>query len=432
MALGGGTFTAQNKILPGTYINFISAQKVSSNLSERGIVAIAMPLNWGPDEEITKITAEDFTKNCLGILGYENTSVEMKGLRDLFLNATTLYLYKLNKGVKASNTYATAKYTGVRGNDIKIIVQANIDDDNKFDVTTMIDSKKVDRQTVSNATELVSNNYVDFKTDAELAVTAGIALTGGTNGTEITGENHQTFLNKLESYNFNALGCLEKDKTISNLYVAFTKRMREEMGVKFQAVVYNNSADYEGVVNLKNSTTEDETALVFYTTGIIAGCAINKSNTNSVYTGEYTVNTDYTQAELEKAILDGEFAYHKVGDEVKVLTDINSLVTIEDGKNEDFKSNQTIRVLDQDATDIAIIFNTKYLGKIQNNESGRISLWNDIVTLHKEYATMQAIENFDSKDIKVEIGNDKKSVTVDGAVQPINAMEKLYMQVVVG
>lgn len=429
--LGGGNYTTQNKILPGTYINFISAKKTSINLSERGTVAIAMELDFGKDEEIMKISAEDFEKNSLKLLGYEYNHNKLKGLRDLFLNATTLYLYKLNKGEKASNKYATAKYSGIRGNDIKIIIQENLDETSKFDVITMIESKKVDTQTVASSAELVNNDFVDFKTDAVLEATAGMSLEGGTNGNAVTGENHQAFLDKLENYSFNALGCLAKDSSISNLYVAFTKRMRNKKGVKFQTVVYNNSADFEGIINLKNKATEDETALIFYTVGIIAGCAINKSNTNKVYNGEYTVEADYTQTELENAILCGEFVYHKVGDEFRVLEDINSLVTVTDEKREEFKANQTIRVLDQIATDTAIIFNNKYLGKIQNNESGRISLWNDIVTIYKEYATMQAIENFDSKDIEVQAGNDKKSVVISGAVQPINSMEKLYMTVVI-
>lgn len=429
--LGGGNYTTQNKILPGTYINFISAKKTSINLSERGTVAIAMELDFGKDEEIMKISAEDFEKNSLKLLGYEYNHNKLKGLRDLFLNATTLYLYKLNKGEKASNKYATAKYSGIRGNDIKIIIQENLDETSKFDVITMIESKKVDTQTVASSAELVNNDFVDFKTDAVLEATAGMSLEGGTSGNAVTGENHQVFLDKLENYSFNALGCLAKDSSISNLYVAFTKRMRNGKGVKFQTVVYNNSADFEGIINLKNKATEDETALIFYTVGIIAGCAINKSNTNKIYNGEYTVEADYTQTELESAILCGEFVYHKVGDEFRVLEDINSLVTVTDEKREEFKANQTIRVLDQIATDTAIIFNNKYLGKIQNNEAGRISLWNDIVTIYKEYATMQAIENFDSKDIEVQAGNDKKSVVISGAVQPINSMEKLYMTVVI-
>lgn len=429
--LGGGNFISQNKVLPGTYINFVSAAKASVNMSERGIAAIAMELDWGEDEKIIKLTADEFIKNSLKILGYDYDNDKLKGLRDLFKNATTVYLYKLNKGTKASNTYATAKCSGTRGNNIKVIIQANVDEESKYDVTTMIDDKKVDTQTVATASELIDNDYLEFKKEATLQVTAGTALTGGANGETVTGENHQTFLNKLESYTFNALGCTSKDTSISNLYVAFTKRMRNEMGVKFQTVVYNNQANDEGIVNLKNATEEDETALIYYTTGIIAGCAINKSNTNSVYDGEYTVKADYTQSELETAILNGKFVYHKVGEEIRVLEDINSLKDTTSEKGEEFKSNQTIRVLDQVATDTAVIFNTKYLGKIQNNESGRVSLWNDIVTLYKEYATLQAIENFESEDIEIAQGNDKKSVVVNGSIQPVNCMEKLYMTIVV-
>ena len=33
MALGGGMFTVQNKILPGAYINFMSAARASTSLS---------------------------------------------------------------------------------------------------------------------------------------------------------------------------------------------------------------------------------------------------------------------------------------------------------------------------------------------------------------------------------------------------------------
>lgn len=48
----------------------------------------------------------------------------MKGLRDLFLNAQKLYAYRLNgSGEKATCAYATAKYAGTRGNDLKITIQ---------------------------------------------------------------------------------------------------------------------------------------------------------------------------------------------------------------------------------------------------------------------------------------------------------------------
>lgn len=429
MALGGGTFISQNKKLPGSYINFASAQNASSSIGERGIAAMAIEMDWGKDGEIIEVTSQNFAKDSLKIFGYDYSNEKLKGLRDLFKNVKKAYFYRLNSGNKATTDIATAKCSGTRGNDIRIVVAKNIDDDTKYDVTTYLGTKEVDKQTVKEVSELVDNDYVTFSMET-LEVTAGKSLEGGTNG-DVSGEAHQNFLDKLESYQINAIGCTVKDESTSNLYVQYAKRLRDEQGIKFQVVLFNNAANYEGVVNVKNTTVEDESALVYWVTGVIAGCEINKSNTNKTYDGEYTINADYTQAQLETSIDNGEFVLHKVGDEIRVLVDINSLVDTTTEKGEEFKSNQTIRVLDQIASDVASVFNSKYLGKIANNEAGRTSLWSDIIALFKDYQTLQAIENFEDADISVEIGNDKKSVTINTNVQVINAMEKLYMTVVV-
>lgn len=429
MALGGGTFISQNKKLPGSYINFASAQNASSSIGERGIAAMAIEMDWGKDGEIIEVTSQNFAKDSLKIFGYDYSHEKLKGLRDLFKNVKKAYFYRLNTGNKATTDIATAKCSGTRGNDIRIVVAKNIDDGTKYDVVTYLGTKEVDKQTIKEVSELVDNDYVTFSMEA-LEVTAGKSLEGGTNG-DVSGEAHQNFLNKLESYQVNAIGCTVKDESTSNLYVQYAKRLRDEQGIKFQVVVFNNAANYEGVVNIKNTAVEDESALVYWVTGVIAGCEINKSNTNKTYDGEYTINADYTQAQLEASIDNGEFVLHKVGDEIRVLVDINSLVDTTIEKGEEFKSNQTIRVLDQIASDVASVFNSKYLGKIANNEAGRTSLWSDIIALFKDYQTLQAIENFEDADISVEIGNDKKSVTINTNVQVINAMEKLYMTVVV-
>nr|DAT72534.1 MAG TPA: tail sheath protein [Caudoviricetes sp.] len=429
MALGGGTFISQNKKLPGSYINFASAQNASSSIGERGIAAMAIEMDWGKDGEIIEVTSQNFAKDSLKIFGYDYSHEKLKGLRDLFKNVKKAYFYRLNTGNKATTDIATAKCSGTRGNDIRIVVAKNIDDGTKYDVVTYLGTKEVDKQTIKEVSELVDNDYVTFSMEA-LEVTAGKSLEGGTNG-DVSGEAHQNFLNKLESYQVNAIGCTVKDESTSNLYVQYAKRLRDEQGIKFQVVLFNNAANYEGVVNVKNKTAEDESALVYWVTGVIAGCEINKSNTNKTYDGEYTINADYTQAQLEVSIDNGEFVLHKVGDEIRVLVDINSLVDTTIEKGEEFKSNQTIRVLDQIASDVASVFNSKYLGKIANNEAGRTSLWSDIIALFKDYQTLQAIENFEDADISVEIGNDKKSVTINTNVQVINAMEKLYMTVVV-
>ena len=433
MALGGGTFVTQNKVLPGAYINFVSATRATSSLSDRGIVAIPLELDWGIDEDVFQVTSDDFEKYSVKYFGYDYTHEKLKGLRDLFKNIRLGYFYKLNKGVKASCTIATAKYSGIRGNDLKVTVTTNIDDNTKFDVVTLLDNKKVDTQIAKVITDLEDNDYITWRKDATLEASAGLVFTGGTNGEAVTGAEYQAFLDKIESYSFNALGCLATTTEIKSLFVEFTKRMRDRVGAKFQTVLYKkNDADYEGVVSVENKIKDTgllESSLIYWTTGAIAGCDINKSNTNKRYDGEFDVDVNYTQIHLEEALKTGKFIFHKVGDEVHVLEDINTFVSFTDEKNDDFSSNQSVRVLDQIANDIATLFNEKYLGKVPNDKAGRISFWNDVVKHHKELENIRAIEDFKTDDVSVKLGNDKKTVIVSDAVKVINAMSKLYMTV---
>lgn len=434
MALGGGTFVTQNKELPGAYINFVSAASANAALSKRGIATMPLDLDWGVDGEVFEVTNSDFRKNSQKIFGYDYTHNKLKGLRDLFLNAQTLYAYKLTSGgKKAGNEFAEALYTGTRGNDLKITIQANADDDTLFDVKTILDTAFVDEQTVAKAADLVQNDFVKFKTSATLAVTAATPLSGGENGT-VDGTAYQTYLDKIEVYTYNTMGVVVTDDITKGLFVSFVKRLRDEMGIKFQLVLHNKAADYYGAISVKNRVLNEdwsEASLVYWATGVSAGCEVNKSNQNKIYNGEFTIDVDYTQNELKKAIKAGEFTLHKVGSDIRVLEDINTMVTTSDTQGDIFKNNQTVRVMDQIANDIAVLFNTKYLGVVANDAAGRISLWSDIVKHHEKLQEIRAIENFSDSAVTVEQGNTKKSIVVNDLVTVVNAMSKLYMTVTV-
>ena len=433
MALGGGTFTSQNKKLPGTYINFVSAASASAALSDRGVATMPLELDWGTEGKVFEVSSEDYSKNSQKIFGYTADNAKMQGLNDLFIGANKLYAYRLNTGgVKASNEYAQALYSGVRGNDIRIVIQENADSEDMYDVMTYLGTEKVDEQTVGKAAELEANDYVTFK-EKELSVTAGVPLAGGTNGT-VDGASHQAYINKIEPYSFNTMGVVTSDDSTKRLYAAFVKRMREEVGVKFQLVLHNYSADYMGVINVKNKVTDEgwaEGSLVYWVTGAQSGCAVNKSCQNKRYDGAFTVDTDYTQNDLKTAIADGEFVLHNVSGDVRVLEDINSMVSVSDTQGDVFKDNQTVRVIDQIGNDDAVLFNTKYLGVVPNNASGRVSLWADLVKIRQQLLELGAIENFTDTDVTVEQGDNRKSVVVTGSIQVVNAMSKVYMTITV-
>jgi hypothetical protein len=345
MALGGGVFVTQNKVLPGSYINIVSASKATATVGDRGTVAIPLALGKAPGTVIT-ITRQEFIKDSKNLLGVEFSSNEAKPLRELFCHAVKAYIYDMGDDGTASEAVAA-----------------------------------------------------------------------------------------FEPYDFNILAAYTATAGDVTQYITAVKSWRDDMGKKCQVVVYNQTKpDYEGVINVKSTVADDgadDYALVAWVAGAEAGANINESCTNMLYDGEYTVVTDKTQTQLEQAIKDGEFVFHLVYGDVRVLEDINSLTTTTAEKGEDFKANQTIRVIDQIANDIAKLFNTKYLGKIPNNASGRISLWADIVSHHRQLEGIMAIENFDPTLVTVEQGNTKKAVVVNDVITPVNAMAQLYMTVVI-
>lgn len=343
--LGGGVFVTQNKVLPGSYINFVNASNANANVGERGTVAIALPLGKNPGAVI-ELTKADFVQKCSEILGKDYESKDVIALREIFCNATKVYVYDLG---------------------------------------------------------------------SEGTVAEAVAA--------------------LEAYDFNVLCAYTNAAQDVQAYITAIKSWRDELGKKCQVVVYNtDSADHEGVINVVTTVDNEDAdayALVAWVAGAEAGCKINESCTNKLYDGEYTVVADKTQKQLEECLTKGQLALHQVYGEIRVLEDINTLVSTNVDKGEDFKYNQTIRVIDQIANDIAKLFNTKYLGKIPNNASGRVSLWADIVAHHRKLEEVQAIENFDSALVTVEQGANKKSVIVNDAITVTNAMAQLYMTVVI-
>ena len=439
MALGGGTWLVQNKVLPGSYINFSSVAKASATLSDRGYAAAPFVLSWGPENEVFAVTSGEFQKNSKAIFGYSYDHPKMLALREIFLHATTVYCYRLGLGAKkAACALATAKYPGVRGNDLSIVIAVNVDDPDAFDVGTYLDGIQVDLQTVTKAEDLTGNDYVDFKKDLTLEATAGAPLTGGEDVANITGDSHQAFLDKIEAYAFNAMCCPAADPIIVKLYAAYCQRVRDEVGAKFQLIAWKPSTvDYEGVIGVWNSATHpsmdvEEHAVVYWATGAHAGVAVNKSLTNAKYDGELTLNTDYKQAELTAALKAGKFMFHNVNGLTRVLEDINTLLTLSDTKGEVFQSNQTMRVCDQIANDVAVLFNERYLGTVPNDASGRSALWGDITHYIKQLEDIRAVENFDPDTVSCEQGDKKKAVlvTVNG-LSIINAMAQLYMSVII-
>lgn len=445
MALGGGFWLKMNKVLPGAYINFVSKRKAQFDSVNRGYCTMALNLDWGATGEIVRVEQSEFQTNCQAIFGYDFGHEKMKGLRDLFLHAKTLYLYRLESdAVQATSAIGKARYGGIRGNDITVSVQADINDSDKFTVTTHLTTdgikKAVDKQSgLKKPSDLVDNSYVVFNKSGEFTVNAGIVFSGGTNGSATSVGDYQKYIELIEPYYFNCLGYIGSDKTVQTLLQSFAKRCREDTGAKFQVVLYNKEkANYEGVISLMNKVKDKGAELgsgVYWLTGAEASCEINQSCTNMVYDGEYTIDTNYKQYELEQGIINGMLMFHNVTDsasgnvvgDVRVLEDINTFTEFTKDKSKDFSLNQVVRVLDNWAYDIARLFNKTYLGKENADAIGFSALWTDAVTLAEEYQRIRAIKDFKDKDIQIPYeGINKGDVILNIEIKPTLAMQKLY------
>lgn len=432
---GGGTFLTHNKVLPGAYINFISKARALGTMGERGTVAFAFKGSWGDDSKILTVENGDFEKNCLEIFGCAYDDDRVKNIREVFKGATTAKILMLGGDKKASATIdgykIEATNSGSLGNNIVVKSEANVG--GGYLVSTIVDGNVVDEQSVTKFEELEENAFVRFSgTGESMPVTAGTKLEGGSDKA-LTGTDYSKFIEKIEAEDFTTLIYDGSDETTKGLFVSFTKRMRDEEGYKITCVLQDYSkADFEGVISVKNTVVgENENSLVYWVGGKNAGAEVNESLTNALYDGEYEINAGFKKSELKGFINDGQFTLYKEKDDYRVLKDINSFTSFESEKNSDFSNNQIVRVLDSIANDTARIFNTYYLGKTQNNELGRSVFKAELVKYHEELQAIGAITNFEAGDIEVSKGTEKGDVVVKEYVEPVAAMDKLYMSCIV-
>lgn len=433
--MAGGTWEKQNKIRPGAYINFKSKKQAQTPVGERGIATMPLVLPWGPEKEIISINIDDDLSKVLGINIADESALL---IREVFKKAKTLLLYRLNEGVKATATLDTltvsAKYSGTKGNNITIVIQSSIDVIGSFEVITMFEGNKVDKQLVKTIDELKSNAYVEFKGNGELKASAGVPLKNGEDG-KVTNQNYTDYLAAIEPYNFHTMGIDTKDSVIKSVATVFINRLKNE-GRQVQLVLENYpEADSENVISVKNGvilgngTTITSDKAVAFITGATAGANVNQSNTYLEYPGAIDVDKKYTNREIEEALLNGEVIFTISNGRIVIEQDINTLRTFTEDKNKDYRKNRVIRTLFEVNNGISLLWHTNYIGKGDNSEDGRMLFRKNIIKFLEKLQGINALENVVPEDVVVERGHDKESVTATVAVQPVDAMEKLYMTI---
>lgn len=343
-----GTWTSQNKILPGAYLNFLTNAPLSIALGDRGTVVLLKEMSVGTAGDIYRITATDTSNYPEEVINADKLLVN-----EILKNAKTVLVYNLGK-TRNSEIIATA-------------------------------------------------------------------------------------LSVLKTINFNAL-CYPYDEVsdsiIKTSIVTWIKAMRQDEGVKIQGVLPNHVADDESIINVTQGVKLDDGSILTaaqttpWVAGITAGANIYQSNTSKKYVGAIDVVPRKTKTEMETAITAGEFIFKvDTAQNVTAIYDINSLTTTTAEKGEMFKKNRVIRTLDGINNDITNIFESNYIGKINNNTDGRSLLRASLIEYFNELQRLNAIKNFNTEDVNVMAGNDADSVIIDCNIQVVDSVEKIYITV---
>jgi hypothetical protein len=440
--MAGGIWRSQNKILPGVYINVKSRQSVTANVGDRGTVAICKPLSWGPTGVVEEYKPGD---DPTGIIGAGITSDAALFIREMIKgsdvtsgpNKILIYRPAGTSGAKATATIgdltATALYDGVRGNDITIVVAADPDTEGGFIVSTVVDGSVVDAQAVTAIGSLVANAWVTFSGEGSLTASAGTALTGGVDPT-VSASDYAAFFTAVEPYQFDIVAYDGSDSTVIAALAAFVTRMNESIGHKCQAVVANATAlNSKFMISVKNGVKlSDGTALtaqdaVYWVAGAEAGATYYQSLTYAQYPGAVSANPKLTDAQAEEAVTGGQICFIDSFGVTKVCTDINSKTTVTTDEGAEFKKNRVMRVLNQFCNDVYEHFSNYFIGKADNNDAGRNLLRGWIIGYLNEMQANNGVQNFVADDVAVAAGNSIDSVVIGVAIQPVDAIEKIYI-----
>lgn len=440
--MAGGTWSSQNKKRPGVYIRFKSAVQAGLSVGTRGVVAICEPLSWGP---VGAVNTVEVNSDVTGLTGFPMTDASNRFLQEIFRGsnrtapAKKVLLYRPTASgaaaaaVTTGSLTATAQYVGTKGNSISIVIVANTD--STYTVSTVVDGEVVDSQTGTTVASLTDNAWVKFTGTGNLAATTGAALTGGSNGT-VAAAAYTAFLSAIESYKFDILCYDGSDSTTKTAFVNFVKRIADENGQYAQVVMANaGDPDSRFVINVVSGVTlEDGTTLTanqvcWWVAGVEAGANYNESLTYAKYPTAVAVSPALTNSQIIEAIEDGQLVLNSDDGSVKVETDINSLVTYTEDISSIYHKNRVMRLCNTIANDIYAEFSANFIGIVNNNEVGRSRFKSAIVGYMLDIQGNNGIQNFTPDDVTVEQGDAIDAVVIYLGIQPVDAVEKIYLTV---
>lgn len=441
-----GTFTAQNKVRPGAYVNVVG-DGVVSELSNAGTLLLFsdQQLDWGATGAITLTASSDFKK----LLGTGLTDPKLAALNEALKDAETVKFVNLNGGDKSKATAdpfeVTAKYPGARGNDITFSLEADPGDNTKATAKTILGTEVVAEDSITwpGLADYTGNDYVDVKPKSDSSAsnftTVSVKLTGGKTTLADLASAMTDALNN-EEFAVATTGGISAESNAHVLLVQGIKRLRENEGLKVRGVVpFYTPANYEGISQVANGYVLGDGTVISATLAAarFAGMSANAdevtsltyANVNDAVAASPKLDDEATK----KALTAGKIVFTtRRGGNVVIEQDINSLTSFSSKKPNSWAKNRVVRVMDTVAQYCEDTFENSFIGTQTNNAAGRDLFKANIVSYLAVEESEGAIDTFEpANDITVAQGADKDSVVVNLTITPTDSMEKLYMTITV-
>ncbi|MFD1176907.1 phage tail sheath family protein [Paenibacillus puldeungensis] len=434
---GGNWSLTDQPVLPGLYMNFVSAAGTAIQAGARGVVVAPVKSHWGPVGQFVEVTNEAAIREMFsedetdGATAFTTLYLAMLG------GPKKLLAYRLadSTAAKASltlkNTAATpadavalkAKYPGKRGNGFKVTIQPSLVAVGSKELklyegaallrTISLGNGTVD-QVVAAINEDAGNKWITAEkiADGTVADLTTASMTGGESGISgITNADYVAATAAFETQDFHVL-TLDgvTDPALRTSIVAWVKRVRgegkgviavlggskaEDTGADAvsKTIARSASLNHEGIVNVGtgaklNGEEYTSAQAASWVAGLIAGQSLKESTTYASSPFD-DVTRRWTRSEQEQAVQGGVFLLVHDGRRVKVLRGVNSLISPREGQNKGWKKIRKIRVLDQINADLQRTAEDYYIGKVNNTEEGRLAL----IGAGKQYLQTLAAES---------------------------------------
>ena len=178
---------------------------------------------------------------------------------------------------------------------------------------------------------------------------------------------------------------------------SFIKKMNEVVKYKCDAILANEEADSEAIINYtaddivvggKSVTTANHTARI---AGLIEGTPLHQSVTFATLSDVDSIE-NLTKEQADSRIDAGELILVREMGKVRVARGVNSLTTLTDVKGNAFQKIKLRKTLNLIHNDLRRVIVEKYIGKVPNNYDNKCILITEIKNYLDELATEQLIE----------------------------------------